>query len=83
MSSAKPLAYSIVPVLFSLGKGISFRILPTMAVYNCKKELGEYFSPPSLLTSKLLCYYKILKGFIISIDLNLRVYTFKLYTPLG
>ena len=49
-------------VLFSLGKGISFRILPTKAVYNYKKELGEYFSLPSLLISKLLYYYKILVG---------------------
>ena len=52
-------------------------------VYNYKEELGEYFSLPSLLTSKLLYYYKILKGFIISIDFNLRVYTSKLCTLLG
>ena len=69
-------------ILFSPGKGISFRILPTRAVYNRKEELGEYFSPPSLLTGKLLCCYKILKGFIISIDFNLRVYTSKLYALL-
>jgi len=66
-----------------IGKGISFRILPTRAVYNYKKELGEYFSPPSLLTGKLLYCYKIFKGFIISIDFNLRVCAFKLCTPLG
>ena len=70
-------------VLFSLGKGISFRILPTRAVYNRKEELGEYFSPPSPSTSKLLYYYKILKGFIISIDFNLRVYASKLCALLG
>jgi len=70
-------------VLFSLGKSISFRILPTRAVYNHKEELEEYFSPPSLSTSKLLCCYKILKGFIISIDFNPRVYTFKLCALLG
>ena len=60
-------------VLFSLGQGISLRILFTRVVYNYKKELGEYFSPLGLLTSKLLYYYKILKSFIIYIDLNLRV----------
>ena len=60
-------------ILFSLGQGVSFSILPTRVVYNYKEELGEYFSPPGLLTNKLFYYYKILKGFIISIDLNLRI----------
>jgi len=83
VSGAKPLAYPVVLRLFSPGKGIIFRILSTRAVYNYKEELGEYFSPPSLLTSKLLYYYKILKGFIISIDFNLRVCAFKLCALLG
>ena len=70
-------------ILFSLSKGISFRILPTRVVYNRKEELGEYFSLPGLLTGKLLYCYKILKGFIISINFNPRVYTSKLYALLG
>ena len=60
-------------ILFSLGQGVSFSILPTRAVYNYKGELGEYFGPLGLLTSKLFYYYKIFKGFVIGIDLNLRV----------
>jgi len=52
-------------------------------VYNHKKELGEYFYLLSLTTNKLFYSYKILKGFIISIDFNLGVYTFKLCAPLG
>jgi len=57
--------------------------LLTRAVYNYKKELREYFSLLGLLTGKLFYYYKILKGFIISIDFNLGVCAFKLCTPLG
>ena len=70
-------------VLFSLGQGISLSILPTRAVYKYKEELGEYFSLLGLLTGKLFYYYKVLKGFIIGIDLNLRVYAFKLCALLG
>jgi len=51
-------------------------------VYNYKKELRKYFRLLGLITSKLLYCYKILKGFIISIDFNLRVYVFKLCAPL-
>jgi len=51
-------------------------------IYNYKKELGEYFYLLGLITNKLLYYYKILKSFIISIDFNLKIYTFKFYTPL-
>jgi len=48
-------------------------------VYNYKENLGEYFCLLSLITNELLCRYKILKSFIISIDFNLRVCAFKLY----
>jgi len=51
-------------------------------VYNYKEKLGEYFYLLGLMTNKLLYYYKIFKGFIISIDFNLKVYIFKLYTLL-
>jgi len=51
-------------------------------VYNYKEKLGEYFCLLGLMTSKLLYYYKVLKGFIISIDFNLKVYAFKLHIPL-
>jgi len=52
-------------------------------VYNYKEELGEYFSLLGLLTGKLLYCYKILKSFIISIDLNLEVRASKLCMLLG
>jgi len=51
-------------------------------VYNYKEKLREYFHPLGLIISELLYYYKIFKDFIINIDFNLKVYAFKLYTPL-
>jgi len=52
-------------------------------VHNYKKKLGEYFRPLGLTTGELLYYYKIFKGFMISIDFNLKVYIFKFCAPLG